>query len=48
VTFHSVPAGEYDITASVIGPDGHSTALAPYSSDESWARTRAVVRTAVE
>jgi len=28
VTFHSVPAGEYDITASLIGPDGHSTALA--------------------
>jgi hypothetical protein len=28
VTFHSVPAGEYDITASVIGPDGHSTAQA--------------------
>jgi hypothetical protein len=27
-TFHSVPAGEYDITASLIGPNGHSTAVA--------------------
>jgi hypothetical protein len=28
VTFHSVPAGEYNITASLIGSDGHATALA--------------------
>jgi hypothetical protein len=28
VTFHGVPAGEYVITASLIGPEGHATALA--------------------
>src|SRR6185436_17526985 len=47
VTFHSVPAGAYDITASLIGPDGHSTALA-HTTVMVVGSHCAVVHTAVE